>query len=226
LPLTLPHRAGMTRADFLVGAANAEAIALMDGWPQWPAPVVLLAGPVGSGKTHLVEIWRAASGAAAVAAVDLDDTGVEPLVEAGAVAVEDLHAGPFDEAALFHLLNLAGERQAPVLLTSRLWAGALPIRLADLASRLRAARPVELGEPDDDLLGRVLVKLFADRQIAVDNTVVDYIALRMERSLEGASAIVADLDREALAAGVPVTRRLAALSLARVFDRQPDLFGE
>jgi chromosomal replication initiation ATPase DnaA len=85
---------------------------------------------------------------------------------------------------------------------------------------------VELGEPDDDLLRHVLLKLFADRQIAVDGGVVEYIALRMERSLEGASAIVADLDREALAAGVPVTKRLAALSLARVFDRQPDLFAE
>ena len=226
LPLTLPHRAGMTRADFLAGAANAEAVALIDAWPGWPAPVVLLAGPVGSGKTHLVEIWREASGGAAVAAPDLDDNAVEALVDAGAVAVEDLHAGPFDEAALFHLLNRAGERRAPVLLTSRVWASALPVKLADLASRLRAARTVELGEPDDDLLRRVLVKLFADRQIAVDGGVVEYIALRMERSLEGASAIVADLDREALAAGVPVTKRLAALSLARVFDRQPDLFGE
>jgi chromosomal replication initiation ATPase DnaA len=226
LPLVLPHRAGMTRADFLVGAANAEAIALIDAWPEWPAPVVLLAGPVGCGKSHLVEIWREASGAAVVAAADLDDGSVEALIDAGALAVEDLHAGPIDEAALFHVLNRAGERKTPVLLTSRVWAAALPIRLADLASRLRAARPIELGEPDDDLLRQVLIKLFADRQVAVDGGVVDYIALRMERSLEGANAIVADLDREALAAGVPVTRRLAALSLARVFDRQPDLFGE
>ena len=143
-------------------------------------------------------------------------------VRAGAVAVENLHAGPLDEAALFHLLNLAGERQAPVLLTSRTAAAALPVKLPDLASRLRAARPVDLGAPDDDLLRRVIVKLFADRQLAVDSAVVDYIALRMERSLQGANAIVADLDREALAAGVPVTRRLAAGALARVFGRPPE----
>ena len=226
LPLTLPHKAAMTRADFLVGTANAAAVAMVDTWPQWPTPAVLLAGPVGSGKSHLVTIWCAASGAEAVAAATLSDDDVEPLVARGAVAVEDLHAGPIDEAALFHLLNRAREREAPVLLTSRLWASALPIRLPDLASRLRAARPVELGEPDDDLLRRVLIKLFADRQIDVDPGVVDYIALRMERSLEGASAIVADLDREGLAAGAPITRRLAALSLARVFDRQPDMFPE
>lgn len=226
IPLTLPHRAAMTRADFLLGAANAEAAALIDAWPEWPAPVVLLAGPVGSGKSHLVEIWRLASGAAIIEANELRDGAVPGLVSSGAVAVENLHAGPLDEPVLFHLLNLAGERGAPVLLTSRVWAAALPVRLADLASRLRAARPVELGEPDDDLLRRVLVKLFADRQIAVDAAVVEFIALRMERSLAGAGAIVDDLDREALARGGPVTRRLAAVALARVFDRQPDLFGE
>lgn len=216
----------MTRADFLVGASNAQAVALVDMWPVWPSPVVLLAGPVGSGKTHVVHMWREASGGGVVAATDLRGDDVEPLVAAGAVAIEDLHAGPLDEPALFHLLNLTGERKTPVLLTSRVWASALPVRLPDLASRLRAARPVELGEPDDELLRRVLIKLFADRQLSVDPAVVDYIALRMERSLAGANAIVDDLDREALAAGAPVTRRLAALSLARVFDRQPDLFGE
>ena len=226
LPLSLSHSRGMTRADFLVGKANADAIALIDRWPDWPISGVMFAGPVGSGKTHLVEIWRELSGAEAVAASDVTSSAVELLVDVGAVAVEDLHAAPFDEAAVFHLLNLAREREVPVVLTSRVWAAALRIELPDLVSRLRAARPVELGEPDDDLLRRVLVKLFADRQIDVDGGVIDYIAVRMERSLEAANVIVHDLDQEALAAGLPVTRGLAALSLARVFDRQPDLFEE
>jgi chromosomal replication initiation ATPase DnaA len=222
LPLSLPHRAAMTRADFLVGSANAQAIDLVDRWPEWPAPVVLLAGPVGSGKSHIVEIWREASGGEIVAAADLTDASVVSLVTSGAVAVEDLHVGPIDEPALFHLLNLATERKAPVLLTSRVWASALPIGLADLASRLRAARPVELGEPDDDLLRRVLVKLFADRQLAVDASVVDYIVVRMERSLQAANVLVDAIDHDALAAAAPITRRVAAAAIARVFDGERD----
>jgi chromosomal replication initiation ATPase DnaA len=225
LPLSLPHREGMTRADFLVGAANKEAIGMIDDWPEWPASTVLIVGPVGSGKTHLVEIWRERSDAAAVMAQGLRREAVESLIEAGAVAVEDLHIPGFDEDALFHLINVSRERKVPLLLTSRVHAAALHLKLPDLRSRLRAAQPVELGPPDDELLRRVMVKLFADRQLTVDDSVVDYIALRMERSLEGANAIVDDLDREALAAAVPVTRRLAAISLARVFDRQPDLFA-
>jgi chromosomal replication initiation ATPase DnaA len=212
----------MTRADFLVGAANQRAIELIDRWPEWPAPVVLLAGPVGSGKTHMVEMWREVSQAGVVSATALRHGDVEAIVQPGAVAVEDLHAGPFDEAALFHLLNRAAELKAPVLLTSRVWAAALPLELPDLASRLRAARPVELGEPDDELLRRVLVKLFADRQLAVDAALVDYVVVRMERSLQAANALVEAIDRDALAAGTPVNRKLVAAAIARTFDRNSD----
>ncbi|HVZ15146.1 MAG TPA: DnaA/Hda family protein [Bauldia sp.] len=212
----------MTRDAFLVGEANARAIALVDAWPEWPQPAVLLAGPGGSGKTHVVEIWRVLANATVIPARNLDDSGIAALVGAGPVAVEDLHAGPFDEAALFHLLNLAAERGMPMLLTSRAWPSALPVRLADLASRLRAARLVEIGEPDDDLRRRVLVKLFADRQLAVEAAVMDYILLHMERSLEAANRVVEEIDREALAAGAPVTRRLAAAAMVRLAEGAPD----
>jgi chromosomal replication initiation ATPase DnaA len=205
----------MTRADFLTGAANRRAVELIDRWPDWPSPMVLLAGPVGSGKSHLVEIWRAASGAAVTSAARLDAEGVSALVARGAVAVEDLHDGPFDEAALFHLLNLARERGAALVITSRQWPSALPLRLPDLQSRLRALPAVELGEPDDDLLRRVIVKLFADRQLTVERAVVDYIVVRMERSLAAASRLVDDLDRAALAESRAITRPLAAAALAR-----------
>jgi chromosomal replication initiation ATPase DnaA len=209
LSLELPHRPAMGRADFLDGRANREAIALIDWWPDWPERPVLITGPAGSGKSHLVEIWRGLTGAPAIAAADLTDADDLPG-DRVAIAIEDLDRGPIDETALFHLLNRAAERKVAVLMTSRVGAGILPIRLPDLASRLRAALPVELQAPDDDLLRRVLIKLFADRQLAVDAGVVDFIAARMERSLEAANRIVDRLDRNALAQGRAITRRFAA----------------
>jgi len=222
LPLSLPHRPQMTRADFLIGAANAEALGLIDSWPDWGVMSVMLSGPAGSGKTHLVEIWRARSNASVVTAADLDDSRVDRLIERGAVAVEDLHVRPFAEAALFHLLNLASERKASILLTSRIAAPALGVDLPDLASRLRAARAVELGAADDALLSAVLVKLFADRQLAVDAGVIDFVLQRMERSLEAANLLVEYLDREALAGGVPINRRLVARALTELFSTPLD----
>jgi chromosomal replication initiation ATPase DnaA len=226
IPLSLPHRPGLDRADFLVGDANAAAIALIDRWPDWPPHPLLVAGPVGSGKSHLVEIWRAASGAEVIAASALSLADAEALVAEGAVAIEDLHAGPIDEAALFHLLNLAAEQKTAVLMTSRVWPSALPLAIADLASRLRAAQLVELAEPDDDLLRRVLTKLFADRQLTVDPAVIDFIANRMERSLEAANLIVDRLDSEALAEGRAITARFAGEQLEAFFDGQADFWPD
>jgi chromosomal replication initiation ATPase DnaA len=212
----------MGRADFLVGAANEEAFALIDRWPGWPVPVVYLFGPPGSGKSHLTEIWRAESDAAAVGAAALRKSDADRLVANGAVAVEDVDALPFDEAALFHLLNRASEKDAAVLLTGRSPPAGLAIGLPDLASRLRAAQPVRLAEPDDLLLRRVLTKLFADRQLSVSPAVIDYILTRLDRSLEAASLIVERLDREALAEGRAVTRRLAGAAFGDGFEIAPE----
>lgn len=223
IPLSLPHRASFDRADFLTGAANAEAIALVDRWPDWTSRLVIIAGPVGSGKSHLVDIWRAASGAEAIAASALAVADAEKLLVNDAIAIEDLHAGPIDEAALFHLLNIALERKAAVLMTSRVWPSALPLKLGDLVSRLRAAQLVELAEPDDELLKRVLAKLLADRQLIVDRSVIDFIVTRMERSLGTANLIVDRLDEEALAQGRAITTRLAAETLGPIFGHHADI---
>jgi chromosomal replication initiation ATPase DnaA len=220
IPLSLPHSTALGRADFIVGAANAEALALIDRWPDWPSRTVLLAGPIGSGKSHLVEIWRAASGADVVAASAVDALPGDLPPAAGAIAIEDLHSGPLDETALFHLLNTAAERKATVLMTSRAWPSALPLKLSDLVSRLRASHVVELAEPDDELLRRVLTKLFSDRQVTIERSVVEFIVTRMERSLETANSIVELLDREALARGRAITIPFTADVLGPPFGQQ------
>lgn len=217
LPLDLPHEQALGREDYLVGSSNRAAFELLERWPDWPSPVIMLAGPVGSGKTHLVEAWREETGAAVVSACDLNEADVEALVAAGAVAVEDAHKG-VNETALFHLLNAARQADVRVLITSRTWPAAWNIRLPDLMSRLRAATPVEIEEPDDDLLRQVLVKLFADRQLAVEQSVVDYLVVRMERSLGVACQVVERLDWEALAGRVKITRPLAGRVLETVYN--------
>jgi chromosomal replication initiation ATPase DnaA len=124
--------------------------------------------------------------------------------------VEDLRPVSIDERALFHLLNLAREDQAFVLITARAPPSSLEIELRDLRSRLRALPVVSIGEPDDQLFRALIVKFCADRQLAVDEAMVGYLATRIERSYAAARQAVELLDREALRLGRPVTRALAA----------------
>jgi chromosomal replication initiation ATPase DnaA len=214
LVFDLAHRQALGAEDFLVSRSNAAAVELIDRWPQWPHPACMVVGPQGSGKSHLANVWRLRSGAGFVAAAALDDAGVARLADGAAIVVENVDAGIGDEKALFHLLNRARESKLSVLLTSRTAPGEQDFLVPDLRSRLRALPVVELQPPDEALLKAVLVKLFDDRQLSVEPPVIDYLSVRMERSMAAASQIVAEIDRLALATHRKVTRPLAAQVLA------------
>jgi chromosomal replication initiation ATPase DnaA len=206
----LPHAESLSRDDFLEGRANAEALGLVDSWPDWPNKVMLLAGPEGSGKSHLAAIWAEEAGARSTMAHALMAATVPGALATGAVVVEDLTPDSFDERALFHLLNLAREDGAYVLITARIVPVAMEIALRDLRSRLRAVPVVQLKAPDDHLFKALIVKFCADRQMSMDEATLNYVASRIERSFVAARHTVELLDSEALRLGRPVTRALAA----------------
>jgi chromosomal replication initiation ATPase DnaA len=210
LPLALGFNEKFGREDFLPGPSNAAALALIERWPDWPARTVALVGPEGSGKSHLAAIWARTAGARSIASHAIAPATVPTALATGALVIEDLREGAGEDAALFHLLNLAREQDDFVLITARTPPSSWTIRLRDLASRLRALPTVTLAAPDDVLLRAVMVKLFADRQLAVDEGLIGYLTTRIERSLAAARAIVAELDHEALRQKREVNRALAA----------------
>ena len=222
LPLALAHAPQYGRDTFVAGASNRAALRLIESWPDWPSPVALVSGPAGSGKSHLAHIWAERAGARILEGPGLGIATLPDIRAGGALAVEDVDAGPIPEAALFHLMNGVKEVGASLLLTARepgeMWRVSLP----DLRSRLRVATPVALGAPDEELLRTVLVKLFADRQLIVDKPVIDYLIVRMERSLSFAALVVRALDGEALAAGRRITRPVAAGVLSQLAADRAD----
>lgn len=215
LVLDLAARPALGRSDFFVSPANALALAQVDGWPAWPARRLAVAGPEGSGKTHLAHVWAARSGARLIGAEELPALDLATVPDDAAFAVEDADGlwGAAAEEMLFHLCNrlaVAGS----LLVTGREPPARWPLRLPDLASRLAVAQVARLEVPDDDLLAAVLSKLFADRQLVVGSEVVRYLAVRIDRSFPAAERVVAAIDRTGLAERRPVSLRLAGEVLA------------
>jgi chromosomal replication initiation ATPase DnaA len=214
LTLDLPHRAALGAEDFLVSDCNLAAVKLIDSWPGWEARVHLLVGPTASGKTHLARVFQALSGARALEPSSLGIGLIDTVGEGSPLIIEDADRGGYDEQALFHLLNLAREKDLYVLITARSAPSRWQITLPDLISRLKAVPAVEIGAPDEALLKTVLLKQFADRQLKVDPKVLEFLALNIDRSLAAAAAAVEAVDRLALATGRKISRQLVAEALA------------
>jgi chromosomal replication initiation ATPase DnaA len=204
----------------MVSDSNIEAVERIDRWPNWPSAALMLHGPPGCGKTHLVHLWRERASALIIAGETLTEEMLPRLIHEVPlrIAVDDAERAP--EPALLHLYNSCIEHQGSLLITACRPPGSWRVALADLRSRLRAAPVVEIGAPDDALLGAVLVKHFADRQLHVAPQVISYLLRRIDRSFAGAEQIVARLDGAALSNGGPVTIALARRVL-RQCGRQP-----
>ena len=208
LSIALPRLEAQGREDFMFSASNATAVGLMDRWPDWPGGRLALVGPKGSGKSHLTAIWASEAGARIVPACDLRADDAPALAEIP-VAVEDVDRGGLDEEALFHLWNACAVTGKGLLLTGRAAPSDWPVTLPDLRSRLASLTPARIEDPDDALLSVVLLKLFADRQLAVKPALIGYLLPRMERSFAAAQTLVARLDAESLARQQPIGPGLA-----------------
>jgi chromosomal replication initiation ATPase DnaA len=211
LGLPFVHTQAYRATDFLAGACNHDALAWLDHPWAWPGLRLALFGENGCGKTHLLHVFVARTGARLLPGTAV--RGLLDLNDVRAVAVDDADAGP-DPRALLHLLNAAAERLLPVLLAGRTPPTSWPYTLPDLMSRLRAMPVVELRHPDDALLDSLLARLLAERQLAVAAPVQAYIRLRAPRTGDALREVAARLDRASLAAGGKVTRGLAGCVLA------------
>ncbi|HEY0919812.1 hypothetical protein [Devosia sp.] len=212
LAFELGHTPSHAEADFIVGEGNELAHAHVMAYPHWPGPLTLVTGPAKAGKSHLARIWADRAGAAAPWPDELED-----LARAGGklpLLLEDVDRRGYEEAALFHLLNQSMRDRRPVLMTAREPVANWPFATDDLKSRARLAALFTVSTSDDIHLSQMFVKLFGDRQLAVDPKIIAYLVARMERSPEETVALTGLMDRLALERGTAVTRAIAAEALA------------
>jgi len=224
LPLAFGHAPSYARQDFMNGDSNAQAVALVEAWPDWPARAAALWGPEGSGKTHLAHIWAREAEANLLNAQSLTHETVAHLAAGGRWLLDDADLVE-DPVALFHLLNFVNQSSGALLLTGRQapqsWSRGLP----DLRSRLAGLPGAALSAPDEALLARVLLKLFTDRQLKVPEGLIPYLVIRMERSFSAAERLVAAIDELALQQKRNISIEIAAEALERLGSDEPGDLG-
>jgi chromosomal replication initiation ATPase DnaA len=211
LPFDYGHEPSHLEADFIEGEGNSLALAHVRSFPRWAAPLTLIEGPAKSGKSHLARIWAAraepyVAHPEALGSREVTE-GTRPLL------VEDIDRAGYAEGPLFHLLNRSIRDGRPVLMTAREPVHFWPFSTDDLKSRARLAALFTMSLTDDIQLSQMLVKLFGDRQVVVEPSVVRYLVARMIRSSEEAVALVEAADRLSLSQGRAITRSIAALAL-------------
>lgn len=200
-------------AAFVRSPSNAYAMDALAAWPNEAGRVMALCGPAGCGKSHLAALWAERVGAIPLNGAEAALT--DPLELEGRPVLLDI-AQDADDETLFHLINLAQHDGGALLMVSRPSPRRWAVQVPDLRSRLDAVRVVAMEAPDDAVMSAILAARFAERSITPADGVIDYLVLRIDRSAEAATAIVARLDEEHR----PVTRALAR----QVLDASADLF--
>lgn len=185
IPFDLTPAPAYRRDDFFVDASNHDALAWIDRWPDWPGPLLVVYGPKGCGKTHILHFWHQAAQGRGASVTMIDD-------------IDLLMGDRAEEEKVFHLYNTAKESGGFILATAETPPSAWPIAIADLSSRLNAAPAVAVGAPDEQMMTVVLSKLFSDRQISVSADVIQFIVMRLERSFDAMHRLVNDIDRLSL----------------------------
>lgn len=210
LSFSLPKKETLDRDNYFVSQANQGAVSLIEDWINWPSRKLILVGSEGSGKTHLGHLWASEVGATIINATTLMEQQISELSKAP-VLVEDINEIQRNqpvEIVLFHLHNLLYSEGHSLLMTSQILPGRLSFSLKDLQSRIEASIIAKLHPVDDDLLGAILIKMFADRQIYFSDKLLTYVLSRVERSYTAAKLFVEEVDSKAMAESRVIGKKL------------------
>ena len=114
------------------------------------------------------------------------------------ILIEDFDTTNYNMTSLFHLINAIKEKDGCILMTSRKKPAVIDISLPDLESRLRAATPISIDEPDDFLLEAIMIKLFSDKKIIIESRVTNYIIQRVNRSVSEIIRLIDNINHKSM----------------------------
>ena len=202
-PLNQPY----FKEDFYVSSSNNEAFQLIESWPKWIKKTVNIFGPKGSGKTHLVSIFKSKTSTVEIESNKLTENIFYEFKLKEALIIENLNED-ISENLLFSLYNVALQDNKYFLITSEKPINKYNFKLLDLRSRVNSSIVIGIDLPSDDLISVILSKNFSDKQIKVEKKHIDYIIKRIDRSYEKISQFISILDKYSLKKASPLNLKI------------------
>ena len=183
--------------DYYVSKSNYFAKNIIEAWPKWEKKIVNLAGEKYSGKTHLSHIFKKKSNALYLYSNNIEDKILKKIKLSNSIIIEDLEES-FDEKLLYSIFNLVEQDNKYLLISSKKPIDTMKFTLPDLLSRLKNCIIATIEQPDDELIYAIILKSFSDRQIKLDNKIIDYIIKRIARSYSKMHEFIYKIDELSL----------------------------
>ena len=183
--------------DYYVSKSNYFAKNIIQLWPKWEKKIVNLAGEKYSGKTHLSIIFKLKSNALYLNAKQVNDQTLKKIKLSNNIIIEDLDES-FDDKLLYSIFNLVEQDNKYLLISSNKPIDTMKFSLPDLVSRLKNCIIAKIQQPDDELIYAIILKSFSDRQIKLDNKIIDYIIKRIARSYSKMHEFIYKIDELSL----------------------------
>ena len=167
--------------DFFVSKSNFFAFNLIDTWPKWEKNIINICGEKYSGKTHLSQIFLNKNKGKIIESKKFIFNKAENLRIYQNIILEDFN-NDIDEESIFSLINFVDQNNKYLVINSLNPINEMNFNLKDLKSRAKNSLVAKIENPDDQLIKVLLAKNFSDRQIKIDNKLIEFAVKRITRS--------------------------------------------
>ena len=207
LIFNFPFTTNYFEEDFFVSSSNFEAYKLIETWPKWHSRNINIYGPSGCGKSHLANILKKKINSFFINASDISNNSLA-LIKLKECLIIDNYENNIEENLLYTIINQTHQSNQYVIINSDQPISSLEIKLEDLKSRLNSFSKITIDLPTDDLIKVVLTKNFSDKQIQIDNKLIDFILKHINRSYEDIFIFIKKIDELSLSTGKSININL------------------
>ena len=203
LLLELDYKTNFNEHDFYLSKSNSNAFNLINRWPDWNKKILNISGEKFSGKSHLANIFKLKSKAFLINGNKIDNSIFKSLKLHESIIIDDFEECN-EEEILYSIFNLIDQDSKYLLINSLKPINEIKFKLPDLGSRSKNCLYVKIENPDDELLFAIILKNFSDRQIKIDEKIINFIISRIDRSYRKIDEFIYKIDELSLKKKKPI----------------------